>query len=76
MGKNTVNIVGYKGGDFKKCLYQRLGVRCLNIEHFGCPKYEKLCSRYQVAKLCCDYHNFLNNIHCSKYEVLWFSTYT
>ena len=55
MCKNIVTTVGYKGGHFEKHLCQRLGVWCLNLQHFGG-------SRYQVAKVCCDYHNFLDNI--------------
>ena len=38
----TMGVIGYKGGHVEKDLLQRLGIPSVNLEEFGCPKFEHL----------------------------------
>ena len=55
-GKRTV--VAFKGGHVEKDLLNKLNIPCLDLETWGCPKYE------QLKQTICD---------CRTVSELWFS---
>ena len=57
-------LVGYKGGHVEKDLLQELDLPAINLEHYGCPKFEKL-NTISIIKDC-GHHRFKK--HCAMVE--------
>ena len=57
-------LVGYKGGHMEKDLLRELDLPVINLEHYGCPKFEKLNTISIIED--CGHHNFEN--HCGMVE--------
>jgi hypothetical protein len=70
----NADLVAYKGGDIERDLLNNMGIRCINLEILGCPKYEVLLSKYGIVTECCTYHN-KGSYHCSKHEVKVFTRF-
>ena len=72
-------VVAYKGGHVEKDLLNKLNIPCLDLETWGCPKYEQLKQTIVEPLPSCGFH--LNDIihHCPMTEChafwLWFQTY-
>ena len=72
-------MVAYKGGHVEKDLLNKLNIPCLDLETWGCPKYEQLKQTIVEPLPSCGFH--LNDIihHCPMTEChafwLWFQTY-
>ena len=63
------NILGYKGGQIEKEWLDGLGIPSVNLEIYGCPKFNDLhCEKYD--KISCGYH--IKNLHCPRAEVTAF----
>ena len=62
---STRYIVAYKGGCIEKQHLNKLGIPNVNLEIFGCPKYNILKENYQGNS--CGFHK--KNLHCPKVEV-------
>ena len=58
-------LVAYKGGCVEKKYLNKLGIPNINLEIFGCPKYDTLKENYQGKS--CGFHE--NDLHCPKVEV-------
>ena len=74
----TVCVVGYKGGTLEKKLLIQLQIPYVNLEDFGCPKFEYL-PEYYFSPVHCGCH--LNSrFHCSMAEchafMRWFNINT
>ena len=57
-------IVGYKGGHIEKDLLKELDLPTINLEEYGCPKFEKLNSMSMIKD--CGHHRFKK--HCAMVE--------
>ena len=57
-------VVGCKGGHVEKDLLRDLDLPAFNLEHYGCPKFEKLNTLSNVQD--CGHHRFKN--HCAMVE--------
>ena len=57
-------VVAYKGGHVEKDLLNKLSISCLDLETWGCPKYEQLKQTIVEPLASCGFH--LNYIihHC------------
>ena len=67
------NFVAYKGGRIEKDILDELGIPSINLEDFGCPKYEELPSPSVPD---CGYHVHMNeSIHCPIKECVAFSNW-
>lgn len=58
-------VVAYKGGHLEKDLLQSMGIPCLDLEVFGCPKADQLYSSDFKPGYSCGFH-------CPKQEVFLF----
>ena len=65
---NNADLVAYKGGDIERNLLNNMGVRCINLEILGCPKYVDLLTKYGFVSECCSFH-MTDTYHCSRHEV-------
>lgn len=63
-------VVGYKGGTFERDLLEKLQIPYLNLEDFGCPKFEHL-SEPQMKD--CGFHIKIHNVHCPMKECVAFA---
>jgi hypothetical protein len=75
---SNADLVAYKGGDIERRLLNNMGVGCINLEIFNCPKYVDLLTIYGLVPECCQYRtvdNVLDNVHCSRHEVKVFSLF-
>lgn len=61
--KATKDIVGYKGGNVEEQLLNELGIKHLNLEDYGCPKFEHLPPLEN--EIDCGHH-VIKNKHCAK----------
>ncbi|GBL85504.1 hypothetical protein AVEN_34668-1 [Araneus ventricosus] len=61
-------VVAYKGGNVEKDLLQRLSIPYLNLEDYGCPKFDILKNQQTYEN--CGYH--IKAKHCSQAEVTAF----
>ncbi|XP_042913686.1 uncharacterized protein [Parasteatoda tepidariorum] len=58
------HVIAYKGGHVEKDVLERLGIPCINLELFNCPKFEQISrGNYQT----CGFHKY--NGHCPLAEV-------
>lgn len=57
-------VVGYKGGHIEKDLLQELDLPAMNLEEYGCPKFEKLDTLSVIQD--CGHHRFKH--HCAMVE--------
>lgn len=70
---NEQYIIGYKGGNIENKILNNLKLPNVNLERFGCPKYDDL-PKPNVND--CGYHINLNRkrkIHCPKQECFAFT---
>lgn len=76
--------IGYKGGLLERNRLQSLGINGINIENFGCPKfnwlYQSIQSADRVAEIDaygCSRHRQIPNItiHCPRKEVYLFAVW-
>ena len=72
-------MVAYKGGHVEKDLLNKLNMPCLDLETWGCPKYEQLKETIVEPLSSCGFHLNDNILHCPMTEChefwLWFQTY-
>ena len=72
-------VVAYKGGHVEKDLLNKLNITCLDLETWGCPKYEQLKQTIVEPLASCGFHLNDNIHHCPMTEChafwLWFQTY-
>ena len=72
-------VVAYKGGHVEKDLLNKLNITCLDLETWGCPKYEQLKQTIVEPVASCGFHLNDNIHHCPMTEChafwLWFQTY-
>ena len=72
-------VVAYKGGHVEKDLLNKLNIPCLDLETWGCPKYEQLKQTIVEPLGSCGFHLNDNIHHCPMAECqafwLWFQTY-
>lgn len=62
-------LIAYKGGHYEKDRLDSLDIPSVNLEHYGCPTYDRLqCARYD--RIACNYHT--RNLHCPRAEVTAF----
>ena len=62
------DLVAYKGGTIERDLLSSMGVKSINIEVLGCPKYTQLFTLSGIDHWCCRYHIY-NSFHCSAHQV-------
>ncbi|GBN91246.1 hypothetical protein AVEN_243958-1 [Araneus ventricosus] len=62
------NVVAYKGGNVEKDLLQQLNIPYLNLEDYGCPKFDILKNQQTYEN--CGYH--IRDKHCPLAEVTAF----
>ena len=55
-------MVAYKGGHVDKDLFHKVNIPCLNLETWGCLKYEQLKQRIVEPLEICGFH-LNDNIH-------------
>lgn len=62
----TKHLIAYKGGHIEKDLLDKLAIPSINLEEFGCPKFENLlASGFEPVKGC-GYH--VRRSHCAMAE--------
>lgn len=69
-------LVAYKGGHVEKDILEELDIPCVNLENFGCPKFEHLRHPLKSVVRDCGYHKKLKNgdtAHCARVECFFFS---
>ena len=65
--------VGYKGGCGERRVLNLLGYdNIINIEDYGCPKFNNLTDTYDVSLEPCSEHRFTKKVHCPKDELKMF----
>lgn len=64
------NIIAYKGGHIERDLLDELEIPSINLEDYGCPKYEKLPTP-QIKD--CGFHVKMEHVHCPKVECAAFA---
>ena len=71
------HLVAYKGGVCEKYKLEELGIPCINLEQFGCPKYEHLKEWYPDVQGTCWRHDKSSNrtYHCVAAEVQTFKSW-
>lgn len=62
-------VIGYKGGILERNLLEKLCIPSLNLENFGCPKYDHL---MEPKIEDCGYHLRFENVHCPMKECIAF----
>jgi hypothetical protein len=83
------DIIAYKGGDIERQLCEKLGIRSINLECLGCPKFEVILRRYPETEQLANYHNCMMHVcerpywykerygdsfpHCAASEIAVFS---
>ena len=67
-------VIAYKGGHIEKEYLENLGLPCVNLENFGCPKAESLWSSGYTMEKSCGHHTVetMQFIHCPKQETFLF----
>ena len=55
-------VVAYKGGHVEKDLLNKLNISCLDLESWGCPKFEQLKQTIVETLVSCGFH-LNDNIH-------------
>ena len=68
------DLVGYKGGHFEKDVLNELNIPCINLEEWGCPKFDKLMKRGFPRVVNCGHH-IHNWTHCATVECEAFWTW-
>ena len=58
-----MGVIGYKGGHVEKDFLQRLGIPSVNLEEFGCPKFEHLTAPDFNPVEGCGFH--VRQSHCA-----------
>ena len=66
--------VAYKGGTLEKELLEQLRIPHVNLEVWGCPKYD-LCTPCPFDCECHDKRSFFSRFHCSMSECYAFMTW-
>ena len=60
-------IIAYKGGNFERNLLKELGIPCVNLEQYGCPKAAHLFAELGWLESCGN-HKGMGYAHCPKVE--------
>ena len=63
-------FVAYKGGNLEKDFLERLGIPAVNLERFGCPKFDHM-QRLETTTSC-GHHLKPSRHHCPKVECYHF----
>ena len=66
---NDMSKLAYKGGHLERDLLAQLGVPGVNLEHYGCPKANKLFNQLGWLETCGAHTSWTDYEHCSKVEV-------
>lgn len=66
-------FVAYKGGHIEKDFLARLGVPAVDLEWFGCPKYDSIKDLSTIAS--CGHHRDCRKHHCPKAECACFMSW-
>lgn len=66
-------VVAYKGGHVERDLLNKLNIPCLNLEHYGCPKYDVLKDEFHNVLPSCGFHLNDKLHHCpiKECETFW-----
>lgn len=67
------DIIAYKGGHIERDLLDKLDITSINLEDYGCPKYEKLPTP-EIKD--CGFHIKMDRVHCPKVECAAFARWT
>lgn len=59
------NVIAYKGGHIEKDILNDLEIPSMNLEEYGCPKFEQLPTPTINE---CGFHDKKNKVHCPKVE--------
>ena len=71
--KKNRNIVAYKGGQVEKEILDELEIPCIDLEDFGCSRYDELPTSMVRD---CGYHIQMNeSIHCPIKECVAFANW-
>ena len=71
--RNDRNLVAYKGGQVEKEILDELEIPSINLECFGCPRYDELPTSMVRD---CGYHVQMNeSIHCPIKECVAFANW-
>ena len=67
-------LIAYKGGQIEKEILENMGLPCVDLEAFGCPKADALWSSHFNPGTSCGHHKVetLKFIHCPKQETFLF----
>ena len=63
-------FVAYKGGHLEKDFLKRLGIPSINLELFGCPKFDDMTRLQTITS--CGHHLHPSRHHCPKVECFHF----
>src|SRR5277367_4543445 len=72
---NGFKCVAYKGGIIEHNLLNMLGIPCINLEAYNCPKFTTLLHEYGTPAAQCDAHRFAKpgiTVHCPNVEITLF----
>ena len=69
-----LGLIAYKGGQIEKEILENMGLPCVDLEEYGCPKADALWRSYFNPGTSCGHHKVetLKFIHCSKQETFLF----
>lgn len=67
----TKNLIAYKGGNCERVKLQQLNLPHVNLEKFGCPKYDHLLNEWEDCHHPCNLHDrSIHKVyHCALSEV-------
>ena len=67
-------LIAYKGGHIEKDVLEKMGLPCVDLEVFGCPKADSLWSSHFDPGTSCGHHKIetMKFIHCPKQETFLF----
>src|SRR5277367_5714281 len=72
---NGFSHIAYKGGIIEHNLLNMLGIPCINLEAYNCPKFTTLLYEYDTPTVQCDAHRFAKpgiTVHCPNVEITLF----
>lgn len=67
-------LIAFKGGQIEKEILDKMGLPCVDLEKYGCPKADVLWSKDYLTGTSCGHHKVdtMTFIHCPKQETFLF----
>ena len=65
------DLVAYKGGHIEKDILKRLNILTINLEHWGCPKFETLLKQGFQEVADCGHHHPSGHLSTIECETFW-----